>query len=326
MILAERRLSHIPPGREFPAGHLLLAAATGRPRDSEFWIAERRDLVLGILANDGWVLVRGLGVQRAADFRASIEALGLTLADDYGDLPMSPSEDGAPGVFDVTHFPAEEAILFHNEGSHTPRAPRYIAFHCATAARSGGETPLADSARVLEGLPGALRERFIEQGLLYRRHFVEGLDASWRQYFRTTDPREVDARCAAHGIRTIWYPDGSLSTETGRPAVVPHPDTGRAVFFNQILLHHPACLDPEVRETLQHSLPDGGTPRDVTFGDGTPIPDAWVDAILEAHVRVATAFTWESGDMLFADNLRVAHARRPFDGERQHHVGLSLSA
>src|SRR5262249_35458774 len=210
--------------------------------------------------------------QAAGVVRTCIEALGVPLADHYGALPMSRSEDKAPGVFDVTPFPAEEAILFHNEGSHTPRAPRYIAFHCATPAPSGGETPLANSGRVLDSLPGRLRERFVERGLLYRRHFVDGLDIPWAQYFGTANPREVEARCAAHGIRTVWCPDGSLCTETRRPAVVRHPDNGEALFFNQILLHHPACLDPVVRETLQLGLPDGRMPRDVTFGDGTPIP------------------------------------------------------
>ena len=321
MIASERRLSHVTAWPGIPDGQLCLAPPS--VGDSARWMADNRDLILGTVATAGWVLVRGLKVYRASHFSACIAALGLPLADEYGELSRNGTDESAPGVFDVTPFPAPEAILFHHEGAHTPCPPRYLIFHCAVPAWSGGETPLADSARVLEQLPHAMREAFGQKGLLYKRNFFAGLDVPWSRYFGTSDPRKVEDLCAVQGIRAVWRLDGRLSTETLRPAVVRHPRGHRAVFFNQILLHHSACLDPEVRDAFQQVLHDGETAREVRFGDGSPIPDAWVNEILEAHVRVATAFRWEAGDIVVADNLAVAHARRPYVGERRHHVIVS---
>jgi alpha-ketoglutarate-dependent taurine dioxygenase len=191
------------------------------------------------------------------------------------------------------------------------------------AASQGGETPLADSADVLDDLPVAMRDELAERGLLYRRHFVAGVDVPWQRFFGTSDRRAVDEQCRVQGIRAVWRTDGSLCIETRRPSVVCHPSTGRRTFFNQILLHHAHCLDPEVREALALGLPGGEMPRDVRFGDGLPIPNDWIDRILEAYSRVAIAFSWKPGDIVICDNVTVAHARRPYAGARRHRVVLS---
>lgn len=315
-----RRLASLSPGGEVAGDQLLLAEG---PPDATRWMEENRHRIASAIAAHGWVLLRGLNLQGAESFKRCIAALGFPLAEDYGDLPMSASEGGAAGVFDVTPFPPEEAILFHHEGSHTPSVPRYICFHCALPAARGGETPLADSARVFAALPLEMRDVFARQGLLYRRSFITGFDVPWQRYFSTSDPSAVESLCRARGVRAVWRPDGGLTTETHRPAVIRHPDSRRPVFFNQILLHHPACLDPEVREAFEYIHEAGGMPRDVRLGDGSEIPDSWVRTILEAQVEAAAVFSWQRGDIVIADNLAVAHARLPYRGERRHHVILS---
>jgi alpha-ketoglutarate-dependent taurine dioxygenase len=286
------------------------------------WIGSHRERVLRILQTKGWVLVRGLDIDDPDNFRRCVTSLGLSVSDDYGDLPRGPA--GVEGVFGVTPFPPAEAILFHHEGAHTPRPPRYLCFNCSVAAARGGETPLADSSRVVAALASSIREEFVTKGLLYRRHFLPGLDVSWQHYFQTRDRKRVESICRSQGIRASWSATGGLLTETQVPAIVPHPDSGRAVFFNQILLHHPRCLDHETRVALAASLaPDCPWPRDVRFGDGALIPDEWIAAVLEAHIRVAVAFRWQPGDLLVIDNFAIAHARRPYVGQRRHHAILS---
>jgi alpha-ketoglutarate-dependent taurine dioxygenase len=223
----------------------------------------------------------------------------------------------------VTRYPAKKAILFHNEGSHTPRAPRFIFFHCALPATRDGETPLADSSAVFHALPPEMRRAFLERGLLYRRNFLPGLDVSWQDYFHTDRRDEVERLCAEAGTCARWHADGNLETETLRPAVIPHPDRGIPVFFNQILLHHPYCLDPEVRAAIANMPLSGRFPRDVRFGDGAAIPDEWVAEVLRAHAANALCFRWQPGDIVMVDNQRTAHARRPYAGARQHHVVLA---
>jgi alpha-ketoglutarate-dependent taurine dioxygenase len=301
--------------------HLIVADAGGGPASA--WMAEHRASILAKVADKGWALVRGLTMDGARGFRRSLEELGIPLVDEYGDLPMMPSTDGTSGVFNVTKYPAKNAILFHNEGSHTPQAPRHIFFRCEIAAEKDGETPLADSNAVLQALPPEIAQAFAQRGLLYRRNFVDGLDVSWQQYFGTDSRSDLEAIAAQQGFRLIWRADGGLATETARPAVIRHPDSGADVFFNQILLHHPAALDPKVRKALQGMLKGQGFPRDVCFGDGTPIPDEWIAEVLSAHIKVAACFAWQPGDVVIVDNYAVSHARRPFSGPRQHHVILA---
>jgi alpha-ketoglutarate-dependent taurine dioxygenase len=104
--------------------------------------------------------------------------------------------------------------------------------------------------------------------------------------------------------------------------VAVHPGTGERVFFNQIPLHHPSCLDPETRSSLESLLGEDELPRDVRYGDGTRIDDATVQQILDAYWRESTAFEWAAGDMVLVDNMLVAHARNPFRGERKISVAM----
>jgi uncharacterized protein (DUF1786 family) len=83
------------------------------------------------------------------------------------------------------------------------------------------------------------------------------------------------------------------------------------------MLHHTACLDAKTRQALLAVLAPGDLPRSVVFGDGGAISDDIVAEILQVTVRTAARFTWQRGDVLMLDNLSTAHARSPFDGDRQ---------
>jgi alpha-ketoglutarate-dependent taurine dioxygenase len=287
------------------------------------WVSNNREGIMAAVGARGWLLIRGLGVSEPTGFRKCISQLKIPLVEEYGDLPMSPSDDGTSGVFNVTKYPSKNAILFHNEGSHTHQPPRFIFFQCSIAALQDGETPLANSTDVYYALPEEIRDEFAKRGLLYRRNFMEGLDVPWTKYFGTQSREAVEAVCAQHDVKTTWLANGGLVTEIFRPAVINHPDSGALSFFNQILLHHPACLDPEVRKALKSMLNGACFPRDVLFGDGTSIPDEWVAEILRAHMKVAMCFRWQAGDVVVVDNLAISHARRPYSGPRQHHVILA---
>lgn len=320
MTKAERDLLDIDTTDRF-ADFGILADRGGT--EARAWMEQNRAVVLNRVASQGWCVVRGLDVLDTANFRDCISRLGLPLVDDYGDLPMLPSDEGTTGVFNVTKYPAKNAILFHHEGSHTPTPPRHIFFQCTLPAQVDGETPLVDAAALLAELPAEIRDAFATRGLLYRRNFVEGFDVTWQTFFRTQDRAEVEARCGNEGVTVRWQNDGGLEIETPRPAVIRHSDSGRMVFFNQVLLHHPACLEPAVRSGLQTLLKGRSLPRDVYFGDGSVIPDEWIAEVLRAHLRVAACFRWQAGDVVIADNYAISHARRTYKGPRQHHVILS---
>jgi hypothetical protein len=288
--------------------------------DTAAWLAEHRSLVWDTVERQGAMLLRGFAIETAREFERAVLALTTELNADYWDLPRR-----APGcryVQDATEYPSSRAILFHNEASHTPSWPRYIWFYCERPPAAGGETPLARCDLILDRLPADVRSQFIGRGLRYVRNFVPALDTPWERFFGTDDPSAVASRCAALGIDLSWSDDGSLRTITQRPAVAQHPRRG-SVFFNQILLHHPVCLDAATREALVDLLGPDGLPRTIAFGDGGPIPDGIVELVLAATVETAFCFEWQAGDVLMVDNVAIAHGRRAFEGDRCVRVALS---
>jgi hypothetical protein len=167
-----------------------------------------------------------------------------------------------------------------------------------------------------------LRECFARKGLMYVRHFIDGLDASWEQFFHTTSRAEVEAFCARAGIEVEWTAQGGLRTRYRCQAVARHPRTGEAVFFNQIALHHVSRLDAAVTDSLRALLGEDELPRNVHYGDGTPIETAVVDEVCAACDAAAVAPAWRQGDVMLLDNMLAAHARRPYSGPRRIVVAM----
>ena len=104
-------------------------------------------------------------------------------------------------------------------------------------------------------------------------------------------------------------PAGSAISQIS-PAVVEHPRTGEKLFFNQVQLHHVYCLDAETRDSLRQLFAEEDMPRNVYFGDGTPIPDETMEYIGNLYEELCVDFPWESGDLVAVDNMLVA-ARAP---------------
>jgi len=265
------------------------------------------------LAESGAVLLRGFEVPDEAAFESLAGRLCRSLEPSYGDLVK---RETASFVYDATRYPSDRAILFHNEGSHTPRLPTRQFFFCAKDGFSGGETPFVDCRAVFSALDAAIAQRFLRDGLLYVRNFMRGVDVAWQDFFRTDNRLEVERRCAAQGVEWTWKRDGGLRISTRVPAVLRHP-LGQLSFCNQIFLHHVSCLDAKTAQALRAVLPASDLPRNVHFGDGAPISDELVFELLRTTVKHAVRFSWQRGDVLVLDNLSTAHARSPFAGERQ---------
>jgi alpha-ketoglutarate-dependent taurine dioxygenase len=96
------------------------------------------------------------------------------------------------------------------------------------------------------------------------------------------------------------------------------------VFFNQIQLHHVAFLDPAVRRSVAALFSSPADyPRNVCYGDGTPIEDAVAEEIERTYWENSVSFPWQKGDILMVDNMLVAHARNPYRGERKIVVAMA---
>ncbi|HVR99264.1 MAG TPA: amino acid adenylation domain-containing protein [Thermoanaerobaculia bacterium] len=308
------RLGNLREGQSLPL--LITPALDGV--DLTAWVRTHRDEVESYLSRHGGVLFRDFDVKSIAEFEQFALGVCDPLFGDYGDLP--PEEDGRK-VYQSTPYPADKTILFHNEGSHTHRWPLKQFFFCLEAAQQGGETPIVDCRAMYKRLDPHIIERFTHKKLLYVRNFTDGLDVSWQEFFKTGDRTEVERYCQRAAIELEWKENG-LRTRQLSPAVVQHPKNGERVFFNQVQLHHVACLDPAVRESLLALYGEADLPRNVYYGDGSPIEDSVMEEISRAYWDTAVSFPWQEGDIILLDNMLTAHARNPFVGPRRIVVAM----
>jgi alpha-ketoglutarate-dependent taurine dioxygenase len=283
------------------------------------WIAANHDELDTYFDKYGAIVFKGFGLKSAGDFERAAAAVSPELFAEYGDLPQ---ESTTERIYHSTPYPEDKMILFHNESSHLPQWPIRQFFFCVIPSQEGGATPLLDCRRVYEALDPELRREFAEKGLTYVRNFAEGIDVPWQDFFHTDDKEEVERMCTEAGMACEWTANG-LRIKQVSPAVAAHPRTGEKLFFNQIQLHHVSCLDEDTRSALGQLFAEEDMPRNVYFGDGTPIPDEVVDRIGELYEELCVEPPWEAGDMIALDNMLVAHARRPFRGERKILVAMA---
>jgi alpha-ketoglutarate-dependent taurine dioxygenase len=316
-------LSSMPEWRLEPVRHVAPGPDTTfpyelRPDEAregfESWLGRHGPRLEELLLEHGAVLLRGFDISVEGSFERTAAALAGRLERNYGDLVK---RESAEFVYDATVYPKDRAILFHNEGSHTPELPTRQFFYCARANFTGGETPIVDSRAVYRALRPELLRPFERKGLRYVRNFIPGVDVRWQDFFRTEDRAEVEQRCRAQKVECKWKSDGSLRIVTRAPAVIRHPRSRLPSFCNQVLLHHVSCLDAKTAAAMRSVLSAEDLPRNVLYGDGTAIPDAVMLELLQVTVQTAVRFTWQRGDILMLDNLATAHARCPFDGDRQ---------
>ncbi|MEA5516371.1 TauD/TfdA family dioxygenase, partial [Nodularia sp. UHCC 0506] len=149
-----------------------------------------------------------------------------------------------------------------------------------------------------------------------------GLDVSWQEFFQTDDKLAVENYCNQAKINFKWYNNDSLVTRQIRPALAVHPKTGEQVFFNQIQLHHISYLDAEVRKSLLSLYTNEELPRNVYYGDGTPIEESVITEINEIYQQCTTSFSWQKRDVLMLDNMLAAHGRYPYLGQRKIMVAM----
>jgi alpha-ketoglutarate-dependent taurine dioxygenase len=286
--------------------------------DLPAWCASHAEEVESHLDRHGAILFRGFPLAGAPEFEAVATTIAGELFGEYGDLPP---EVTGERIYHSTPYPPDKTILFHNESSHFSSWPLRQFFFCVVPSGERGETPLLDCREVYAKLDSEIVEEFERKDLMYVRNFSEGVDVPWQDFFHTDEKAEVESACARAGMTCEWTKLGLRVSQLAK-GVRTHPRTGERIFFNQVQLHHIACLDEETRTALRALFADEDLPRNVYYGDGTPIPDETIDRIGEVYEQLCVETPWQKGDLIALDNMLVAHARRPFAGERKIIVGM----
>ena len=293
---------------------------SGTPGESlAHWIKHHRGDIDAALWVDGYVLFRGFGVGGLAGFEDCAASACEALYKHYGDLPLASASEN---VYFATPYPKHLEIKSHNEASHTHTWPSRQLFYCMQPAVQGGGWTLSDGRKVLQMLPAQMLRRFREKGLVYRRRFIRGLDASWQQFFKVGNLHELRDKIAPTGHEIDAPSENDVTVSFRTHAILQLSERGTEAWFNQILLHHPDALPQEVDALLCKHFPRDKFPRTVFFGDGSAIPAEWIKTIDAVLNECSICIQTQINDVLLVNNLLMAHGRRPYTGNRQIRVAL----
>ena len=291
------------------------------PADPPGWAAQHRDVVRAAVAEQGSLLIRGLGLRDASGFTEDKQSETAGLMSERE--AFAPREPYPGGVYSATKWPANQQMCMHHELSYALEFPGLMVFGCLTAPTSGGATAVADASTVLDALPRELVEQFEREGWLLARSYNDEIGASVEESFGTDDRRAVESYCRVNAIDFEWQADGGLRTRQRRSAVVRHPVSDRRCWFNQIAFLNEWTLAAEVREYLVEVYGADGLPFNTRFGDGRPIDEDVVLLLNEVYEANTAREPWQAGDLMLVDNIRTAHSREPYEGSREVLVGLA---
>jgi alpha-ketoglutarate-dependent taurine dioxygenase len=291
------------------------------PDDVPGWLAEHRAALIALLDEHGALLVRGLGVASVDQATAVARAMAPTPHVEYEGF--APRDRHAPGVYSSSHWPSDQPMCMHHEVSYADVVPSLLVLSCLRAPARGGATGLADARSVLADLPQYVSDTFARSGWQLDRTYGASLGVSWANAFHTQNRAEVERYAREHRIEFRWDERGALRTRQRRPAVVRHPRTGEACWFNQVAFLSGWTLDPAVRDYLVTEYGADGLPFDTSVGDGTPIGPETVEVVNAVYERRTVREPWRAGDVLLIDNLLTAHSLEPYEGPREVVVAMA---
>ena len=297
---------------------MLRVANTATPSS---WAAEHREALRAVLIEHGSVLVRGLGLRDVAEIAAVFRRLATGLMIERE--AFAPRRTYSDGVYSSSTWPPNQPMCMHHELSYALEFPGLMLFACLAAPIKGGATGVADATTVLNALPPELVARFKREGWLLTRGYNDEIGASVVEAFGTEDRGAIATYCRANEIEFAWQPDGGLRTKQRRSAVVRHPITGQRCWFNQIAFLSEWTLDPEVREYLLDVYGADGLPFNTRFGNGDAIGEDVVHLLNQVYEAHTAREPWQAGDLMLADNIRTAHSREPFEGQREVLVAMA---
>jgi len=278
------------------------------------------------------VLLRGFEIATPDDFRALCAAIEPHLRSYTGG--DSPRTGVADKVYTSTEYDAQLEILLHNELSYAGWSPRLVFFGCLQPALAGGETQIADGRALYRALPVGIRDTFESRGIVDLQHLWDadgdpGIGKSWQQTFETSNREAVESYLEESGMSWEWTGFG-LRTRAPHAAVVAHPLTGEACWWNQADQWHRGLV------SVKTSFGAGDDPRfdpatageealgnHVVFGDGGEIDVADLETIRAVNRSQEILFPWQAGDVMLIDNVLAMHGRKPYRGPRRVLVAVA---
>jgi hypothetical protein len=227
------------------------------------------------------------------------------------------------GVYTATEFPADQEIAPHNELSYVTHPPAKLMFCCLKAEMDGGQTHIVDVHKVLNRIDKDIVNEFSERGgWMLRRNYGNGFGPTLEKAFGLEDIQDIESYCQSVDVKLNRTSQDTYFTEQVRNAVHLHPTTGEEVWFNHVAFWHPSSLCPKVRAKMEEVYSLSEFPYSTYYGDGSQITDDVINTIRQSYSDEEVKFDWREGDVLLLDNWKVAHGRKPFEGNRSVLVAM----
>ena len=190
--------------------------------------------------------------------------------------------------------------------------------------RHGGETPLCRSDYLYDELlkeDANLVAKFERNGVIYNSvmsngdELVSGQGRSWQKTLGVSSKEEAELKLKELGYTWHWIEGDNLSVTTRTLKAVKEFKNGHKSFFNQVLA-----------ASLGWKKNSDNDTSPVMFGNGEEICNSNLQMISDLAESLTLLRNWKDKDILLIDNHRVMHGRKPFSGEKNREVLVSLTA
>ncbi|KAL3292170.1 taurine catabolism dioxygenase TauD [Colletotrichum asianum] len=260
------------------------------------------------LALHGTLLFRGLPIHNAEDFSKFAHAFRYKPHEIIGIVVNRPLL--APNVAPANEAPKEVLIYNHNE------SPRYHTLR-KLFNRAKDEIPEFIAEITEKGILSRVTYKFERQyeggstlKQAFGKEFQEGDDDP-------TKKAKIEAQISRYGrgehTTWEWIEDGVVLTHR-LPAVRTQPGTNLPTLFTGLAAY------------WKNAQGGNGSRKEVTkqlYGDGTPIPEKYLEHLSKMTDEIRVLHKWQRGDILVYDNIIAQHGRQPWEGEQSDRVVLA---
>jgi alpha-ketoglutarate-dependent taurine dioxygenase len=285
--------------------------------DLSQWVRQNFDQFEKDLTEHGGILLRGFGMDSADKFNSFMSCFNTApLPYMFRSSPRKVLDASIQNIFLSTSYPSNRSINMHNESSYSRIWGKKIVFCCIQPAEQGGETPIADSRKVLRSISPGLVDKFRRRKIKYRRNLLPSLGMPWQEVFQTDDLNVAKGVCDRYKIEYRMEKDDCFVIEWVKHAICEHPLSKEETWFNHAFFFNKYARYEELGLDHTAKIPPQYLTSDTSFGDGTEISHDEYLELKNAYEVNKIVFPYQKGDVLFLDNLLTAHGRTPYKGDR----------
>ena len=292
-------------------------------KSTKDWLKENKIFIELKLEEHGAIIFKDLPVKTAEDFDQFVSAFNYDTFTYEESLSNAVRINKTNKVFTANEAPREVEIFLHHEMAQTPTYPKNIFFFCKSASETGGETPLCRSDQLYEELlkeDKTLIESFEKFGVIYNSimssgdELISGQGRSWQKTLGVSSKNAAEAKLSELGYSWNWIEGDNLSVTTKPLKATKELKDGKKSFFNQV-----------IAASLGWKKSSKNQIAPVRFGNDQEIDPSAIEHISELAQSLTLLRSWQDNDILLIDNYRVMHGRKPFSGNKNREVLVSLT-